>query len=298
VIDVDHAIDAFLDHLAAERGLAHNSILGYARDLAAFNAGLPPVRRATLAAINSDDIRAHLQALSEKGLAPRSQARAVAALRGWFRYCIRVGHRTDDPTEGVQIRLPTAALPRVLGQQEAGDLVRGPTQSSSRPLRDAALLELLYACGLRVSEAAGLRTTQVNLEAGFVTVLGKGNKERVVPLGRAARAALVEYWERERPVLLHGRTSPFVFVTRAAKPLTRQRIWQLIREVSLASGVGRKISPHTLRHTFATHLVEGGADLRVVQTLLGHADIATTQIYTHVAPKRLRQVHRRFHPRA
>ena len=159
-------------------------------------------------------------------------------------------------------------------------------------------MELLYACGLRVSEATTLRTTQVNLEAGFVTVLGKGNKERVVPLGRAARAALVAYWERERPGLLAGGTSAFVFVRRGGKPLSRQRIWQLVRRVSLATGVGGQVSPHTLRHSFATHLVDGGADLRVVQTLLGHADIATTQVYTHVAPTRLREVHRRFHPRA
>ena len=298
VVGVDVAIDAFLDHLAAERGLAHNSILGYARDLAAFNTGLPTPKRRSIAGISPTDIRQHLVALTDKGLSPRSQARAVAALRGLMRYCVRVGHRRDDPTEGVQIRYPTAALPRVLGKAQAGELVVGPTHATRRPLRDCALLEVLYACGLRVSEVAGLRTVQVNLEAGFVTVLGKGNKERVVPMGRVARAALVEYWERERPLLLAGRASAFVFVTKAAKPLTRQRIWQMIRQVSLATGVGTKVSPHTLRHSFATHLVDGGADLRVVQTLLGHADIATTQIYTHVAPTRLRQVHRRFHPRA
>ena len=240
VAPLDQTIDAFLDHLAAERGLARNSILAYASDLAAFSQTVKVGHRRAVAAVDAADIRHHLQALTEKGLSARSQARAVAAVRGLMRYCVRLGHRRDDPTDGIQIRRPSTALPRVLGLEETGTLVRGPAQASQRPLRDCALLELLYACGLRVSEAANLRTTQVNLEAGFVTALGKGNKERVVPLGRAARTALMAYWEQERPQLLGGRASAFVFVGRAGKPLTRQRIWQLIRQVSLATGVGRR----------------------------------------------------------
>jgi integrase/recombinase XerD len=179
-----------------------------------------------------------------------------------------------------------------------GTLLAQPADGKRRGLRDRALLELLYACGLRVSEAVGLRGSQVDLAAGFVTVLGKGSKERVVPLGRPARAALEAYLQRERPRLLRGRPSPFVFLGPGGRPLTRQAVWKLVRRRALAAGLGRRVSPHTLRHTFATHLLAGGADLRVVQTLLGHVDIGTTQIYTHVAPARLRQVHRRHHPRA
>jgi integrase/recombinase XerD len=167
-----------------------------------------------------------------------------------------------------------------------------------RGLRDRALLELLYACGLRVSEAVALRGAQLDLGAGFVTVLGKGGKERVVPLGRPARAALEAYLAHERPRLLGGRPSPFVFVGRRGRRLTRQAVWKLVRRRALGAGLGRRVSPHTLRHTFATHLLAGGADLRVVQTLLGHADVVTTQLYTHVAPERLRDVHRRYHPRS
>jgi integrase/recombinase XerD len=177
-------------------------------------------------------------------------------------------------------------------------LLAQPTDGEPRGLRDRALLELLYACGLRVSETIGLRVPQLNLAAGFVTVLGKGGKERVVPLGRQARAALEAYLERERPLLLRGRPSPFVFLGPRGRPLTRQAVWKLVRRRALAAGLGRRVSPHALRHTFATHLLSGGADLRIVQTLLGHADIATTQVYTHVAPERLREVHRRHHPRA
>ena len=177
-------------------------------------------------------------------------------------------------------------------------LIETPDINRPDGLRDRALLELLYACGLRVSEATRLRGAQVNLAAGFVTVLGKGGKERVVPLGRHARAALEAYVQQERPRLLRGRPSPFVFLGPGGRPLTRQAVWKLVGRRALAAGLGRRVSPHTLRHTFATHLLTGGADLRIVQTLLGHADIGTTQVYTHVAPSRLREVHRRHHPRA
>lgn len=295
---VEPVIDAYLDHLLAERGLAHNSIESYARDLAVFNQGLAPARRGAVERITAADIRRHVQALGEGGRSPRTVARHLAALRGLLRFAVRAGYRRDDPTDGVQIRVPNNRLPRVLGQADAGAMADGAGEPSRCPLRDTALIELLYGCGLRVSEAAGLRAAQINLDAGFLTVLGKGNKERVVPLGRAARAALVAYWEQERPQVLGPRTSVYVFNGRAGRPLTRQRIWQIVRQIARARGITEKVSPHTLRHSFATHLVEGGADLRVVQTLLGHADIATTQVYTHVAPTRLREVHRRFHPRA
>src|SRR5207302_5898458 len=236
--------------------------------------------------------RAHLAALAEHGLSARSQARALAAVRGFTRFLVLRGVLADDVLRHLHIRRPPARLPRALGTGEMGSLLAEPAEFHCRGLRDRALLELLSACGLRVSEAISLRGAQVNLPAGFVTVLGKGGKERVVPLGRHARAALAAYVEQQRPSLLRGRPSPFVFLGPGGRPLTRQAVWKLVRRRALAAGVGR-VSPHALRHTFATHLLSGGADLRIVQTLLGHADIATTQIYTHVAPRRLREVHRR-----
>jgi integrase/recombinase XerD len=296
--EIDRSVDAYLDHLATERGLARQTLAAYARDLAAFGRHL--ARRGVRAPrrIGTAEVRAHLVALGTGGLSARSQARALAAVRGWLRFLVRTGTLREDPAARLRIRRPPARLPRALGGGEVTALLAQPADQERRGLRDRALLELLYACGLRVSEAAGLRGTQVDLTAGFVTVLGKGGKERVVPLGRAARAALEDYLVRARPQLLGGRPSPFVFLGPRGRPLTRQAIWKLVRRRALAAGLGRRVSPHTLRHTFATHLLGGGADLRVVQALLGHADVGTTQIYTHVAPTRLREVHRKFHPRA
>ncbi len=295
---IDGTIDAYLDHLSSERGLARASVQAYARDLAAFVRCLL-VRKVTAAGrIGAADVHAHLVTLADEGLSARSQARALAAVRGFLRFCVREGVLRADPSADARIRRPTDHLPRALGQAEVVRLIDDTTAAKRRPLRDRALMEILYACGLRVSEAIGLRASQLNLEAGFVTVLGKGDKERVVPLGRQAREAIEIYLAGERPGLLRGRSSPFVFVGPGGGALSRQAVWKLVRRRATAAGVGRKVSPHTLRHTFATHLLGGGADLRVVQTLLGHADIGTTQIYTHVTPTRLRAVHRRYHPRA
>jgi integrase/recombinase XerD len=295
---LDEAVDAYLDHVATERGLARRTVEAYARDLAAFTRGLLRRRVRSPRAVREADVRAHVAALAARGLSARSRARALAAVRGFLRFLARQGTLADDPARKLQVRRPPARLPRTLAAGEVGALLAAPTARDRHGERDRALLELLYACGLRVSEAVGLRGEQVNLQAGFVTVLGKGGKERVVPLGRPARAALEAYLAGERPGLLGGRPSPFVFLGPSGRPLTRQAVWKLVRRRALAAGLGRRVSPHTLRHTFATHLLGGGADLRIVQTLLGHADIATTQVYTHVAPERLREVHRRFHPRS
>ena len=295
---LDEAIDAHLDRLATERGLARHTLAAYARDLAGFVRYL--LRRAVrdAGAITASEVRGHLVELSERGLSARSQARALAAIRGFLRFLVLRGVLRDDPAAQLSIRRPPGRLPRTLAAGEVGALLAQAGGDDARGLRDRALLELLYACGLRVSEAIGLRGAQLNLQAGFVTVLGKGGKERVVPLGRPARAALEEYLARDRPRLLRGRPSPFVFLGPQGRPLSRQAVWKLVRRRALAAGLGRRISPPTLRHTFATHLLGGGADLRIVQALLGHADIGTTQIYTHVESQRLREVHRRHHPRS
>ena len=295
---LDEAIDAYLDQLATERGLARHTIDAYARDLAAFARFLVARRVRQAGGVATAVVRAHLVALADRGLSPRSRARALAAIHGFLRFLTVRGVLRADPAAELGVRRPPSRLPRALGAGPVAALLAQPAEQAPRGLRDRALLELLYACGLRVSEAVALRGAQVNLEAGFVTVMGKGGKERVVPIGRAARAALEAYLTGERPRLLRGRPSPFVFLGTRGRPLTRQAVWKLVRRCALAAGVGERVSPHTLRHTFATHLLDGGADLRIVQTLLGHADISTTQIYTHVSPTRLREVHRRHHPRS
>ncbi len=242
---LDEAIDAYLDQLATERGLARHTIDAYARDLAAFARFLVARRVRKASGVGTALVRAHLAALADRGLSPRSRARALAAIHGFLRFLTVRGVLRADPAAELGVRRPPSRLPRALGA--------GPV---------------------------------------------KGGKERIVPIGRAARAALEAYLTRERPRLLRGRPSPFVFLGTRGRPLTRQAVWKLVRRCALAAGVGERVSPHTLRHTFATHLLDGGADLRIVQTLLGHADISTTQIYTHVTPTRLREVHRRHHPRS
>ncbi len=296
--DVPATIDAYLDHLATERGLARRSVEAYAHDLAAFAETLAARRIARPERIDAETIRAHVARLASRGLSSRSQARALAAIRGYLRHLVREERHDGADVRSVKVRRPPSRLPGALGEGDVTRLVEETPPSARRPLRDRALLELMYATGLRVSEVAQLTGAQLRLDEGFVTVVGKGGKERVVPLGRQAKEALAAYVAGERPGLVGGRTSPWIFVRAGGKPLSRQSIWKLVRRRARAAGVATRVSPHTLRHTFATHLLGGGADLRVVQTLLGHADIATTQIYTHVAPARLRAVHRKHHPRS
>jgi len=295
---IDGAIDGYLDTLAAERGLARATIAAYGRDLAAFARSLAAggVRRA--AAVRAVDVRRHLLVLEKHGLSSRSRARALAAIRGWLKYLVREEVLREDPLVGVRQRRAPAKLPGALGPKDTATLVTTTPPGARRGVRDRALLELLYGCGLRVSEVTGLRLEQVDLQVGYLTVLGKGGKERVVPIGRAAREALGAYLLVEREHLVRGRTVPWVFVRPKGLPISRQAVWKLVKRRAMAAGVRQRVSPHTLRHSFATHLLHGGADLRVVQTLLGHADVGTTQIYTHVEPERLRSVHRRHHPRA
>src|SRR5262249_4380215 len=233
-----------------------------------------------------------------RGLSARSQARALAAVRSYLRWVAREHRLPEDPAAHMRIRRPPSGLPNALGQSDAARLVTVTVPGGRRPQRDRALLELLYASGLRVSETVELKVHAVNLDAGDVTVLGKGGKERVVPLGHHARDAIVEYLGGERPKLLRGKASAWLFVRAGGRPLSRQTVWKLVRARARAAAVDAHVSPHTLRHTFATHLLGGGADPRVGQGPPGHADIGTAQLYPHVAPERLRAVHRRHHPRA
>lgn len=293
---MDAHVDAFLQHLAAERGLASSSVEAYARDLARFAGHLEAHGVGRPEDITADHVRGFLHALERAGLGARSRARRLAAVRGLFRFLVREHVLAASPASDITGGRLGGRLPRSIGRQETEDLLAAPEQGALA-LRDTAMLELVYAAGLRVSEVVRLRGEQVNLEAGFVRVVGKGSKERVVPVGTRARSALLEYLAEARPTLAGRRASPYLFLTVRGRPMSRIRFWQIVRHYALRAGVPGKVSPHTLRHAFATHLVEGGADLRAVQTMLGHADITTTQIYTHVARERLREVHRKFHPR-
>ncbi len=296
IATLDAAVDQFLRYLAAERALSANTVAAYSRDCAALLSALEGQGVHEPAAVLPGHLVGFLEQLQQRGLAARSRARALAAVRGLFGYLAREGAISRDPSR--ELRRPRLGrrLPHSIGRPAVEKLLGG-TDDTLLVQRDVAMVELIYATGLRVSEVVSIKVGQVNLEAGFLTVVGKGRKERAVPIGTYARTRVLAYLNEVRPLLLRGRLSPYLFVTRAARPMTRQGFWKRLRLRGLARELGERISPHMLRHAFATHLVEGGADLRAVQLMLGHADIGTTEIYTHVARDRLREVHRKFHPR-
>ena len=293
---IDAAIDDYLAWVATSRGLARNTVEAYGRDLADLATFLAAAGVRRPRDVEPGHLRDFLSALRDRDLRQTSVARRLSAARGLFRFL-----ETEDVIEKNPAAAVTSGrLPRRLPRPWTRDDVRSLVEATGDgPLgaRDHAMLEILYGLGLRVSELVGLRLEQVNLEGGYVVVIGKGNKERPVPLGVPARAALRQWIEGARPLLLHGKTSPHVFVNHRGKPMSRQGVWKRLRQRALALGLPR-VSPHRLRHSFATHLLEGGADLRAVQAMLGHSDVSTTQIYTEVARKRLREVHRKHHPRA
>jgi integrase/recombinase XerD len=293
---LDELADRFLNYLATERGLAVNTLSAYGRDLAVFVDHLDRRRVSGATAVQAGDVVSFLEALQQRGLSARSRARMFAAVRGLFAFLLREEVVTTNPTREIHLPRLGQRLPHSLGFQDVMQLL-GSGDGSTLAQRDGAMFELAYATGLRVSEVTSLKVSQVNLEAGYLTVVGKGSKERAVPIGSCARQRLLDYLQAARPTILRGRLSPYLFLNRAGRRLSRQGFWKRLRLTVRRTGVAGKVSPHTLRHAFATHLVEGGADLRSVQMMLGHADIATTQIYTHVARDRLRAVHRKFHPR-
>ena len=303
-IGLDAAIDEYLQHLKVERRLRPNSLAAYAQDLRALAEFLAPrlTRRAgepiSLARIDPPQLVAYLQAIAPV-LKPRSQARRVVAMRGLFRFLREEGSVEVDPTQGLRSPRLAQRLPNLLGRDEVLRLLAAPGVDGPLALRDTALLELLYASGCRVSEALDLTLDRLYLDQAVVRLIGKGDKMRLVPLGAPAVAALDAWLKQGRPPLARGKkVSKWVFLNNRGARLSRQGFFQKLREHAITAGITRAISPHKLRHSFATHLLEGGADLRAVQTLLGHADIATTQIYTHVSDQQLRTAHRKHHPRA
>lgn len=286
-------IDAFIDSLWLEDGLAQNSLAAYRRDLNALAAALAP---RALGAATEPDLQAFF-ASQHAATRPSTANRRLAALRRFYRWALREGQVRADPTLRLAPARRPPRFPVTLNEAQVEALLAAPDVAAALGLRDRAMLELLYATGLRVSELVGLRLAQLALAEGLVRVLGKGAKERVVPLGEEARDWCDRYLRDARPALLAGRASDALFVTQQGRAMSRQMFWKLIKRYAARAAIHQPLSPHGLRHAFATHLLNHGADLRVVQMLLGHADISTTQIYTHVARERLKSLHARHHPR-
>jgi integrase/recombinase XerD len=293
------ALDLYLAHLRVEKGLAPNSVESYARDVRRYLADLARSGRAAWPEVGRQDVQAHLSALAGSGISPRSQARALSAVRGFHRLLVTERICPLDPTDEVDAPRRSRSLPQLLSRDEVDRLLAAPRAvRGGAGTRDRAMLELLYATGLRVSELVGLEVKQVDLEARVVLARGKGNKERLVPLGAPAADAVRAWLAGPRERMLHGRRTGDLFVTPRGRRMTRQGFWKLLGRYARAAGITRPISPHKLRHSFATHLLEGGADLRAVQSMLGHADVSTTEIYTHVDRSHARRLHARHHPRA
>ncbi len=294
---INALIDRFCDHLWLEDGLAEQTLAAYRRDLQAFSAWLENERGHTLDAAISGDIEAYLAWRFTHRAQPRSAARYTSALKRFYRYLLREKLIDADPTLNLDSPKLPRALPKTLTEADVEHLLDSAGSETPSGLRDRTMLETLYATGLRVSELVGLKLTALNLADGVLRVTGKGNKDRLVPLGEEAVRWLQRYLAEARPQLLGNRLSDAVFVTPRGSGMTRQAFWYLIKRRAQAAGIARPLSPHTLRHAFATHLLNHGADLRVVQMLLGHSDISTTQIYTHVARERMKQLHAQHHPR-
>ncbi len=293
---LDRSVDSYLSTLATNRGLSKNTLEAYGQDLAVLVAFLLRRGRARAREVSSSDLVDYLADLRRRKLRAPSVARRFSAARGFFRFLEGQGEIEKNPAADIQSERIPRRLPRPWTREDVWRLLESPFEGE-RGARDRAMLETLYGAGLRVSELVALRLNQLNLEAGYLIVIGKGNKERPVPIGVRAREALRAYLGAPRAALLGDQASPFVFVTTRGAAMTRQGFWKGLGRRALGLGLPR-VSPHRLRHSFATHLLEGGADLRAVQAMLGHADIATTQIYTEVARSKLRQVHRSFHPRS
>jgi integrase/recombinase XerD len=293
------AIDAYLTHLTVERRLAANSVESYAHDLqllAQYAAG----KEQPSDALSRTDLEEFVRQLMASGRSPRSVARAIACYRGFYRFLVVDGRLRASPADDLRPPRAWKVLPRYLSVEDVDRLIEQPAVDTPRGLRDRALIELLYATGMRVSELIALRPADINLEASYLTCTGKGDKQRIVPIGDEAAGWVQKYLRQSRPALLGKRTSARLFVNaRGGGPgLTRVGFWKILKGYARQAGLTRTLSPHMLRHSFATHLLERGADLRAIQMMLGHADLSTTQIYTHVLEQRLRAVYDRFHPRA
>ncbi|HKJ29250.1 MAG: site-specific tyrosine recombinase XerD [Desulfuromonadales bacterium] len=294
---MNHYLDHYLNYLAVERGLANNTLDAYGRDLARYLDYLESQKIVALENISAAIVLRFLSHLKNAGLSPRSRARSLAALRTFHKFLVREKITKDNPTDQVVSPKSLTALPHTLAPLDVESLLSSPKGDSALAWRDRAMLEIIYATGLRVSELVSLKLSDLQMDVGYLTAFGKRSKQRIVPLGETAIAALQEYLQNGRPGLEKQKGSHFLFLNRSGEGLTRQGFWKIIKRRALEAGISQSITPHTMRHSFATHLLENGADLRSVQAMLGHADISTTQIYTHVTRERLRKMHAEHHPR-
>jgi integrase/recombinase XerD len=291
------AYELFLQHLISERRLAENSVAAYSADIVSFLSFLASQQVQQLPEVDLELIHRFLTHCRNQNISHRSNARRVSALRTFFHFLAREKVVAANPFAAVDLPKSGKKLPVALSEAEVNSLLAAPAVASPISRRNQAMLYLLYATGLRVSELVQLPLSALNLSACFARVLGKGNKERLIPFGLAAREKIEEYVKLSRPLILKGKRSNYLFVTSRGSCMTRLRFWQILRDMALAAGINKEISPHMLRHSFATHLLTHGADLRAVQMMLGHADIATTQVYTHIDQDRLKNIHKKFHPR-
>ena len=294
---MDEALQQYLTHLAVERGLSGNSLGSYASDLKRYLAFLKTKNIGDLQTVERKLVSEFLSLLMGYGLSPVSLSRNISALRGFHRFLASEGITKTDPTGNIETPRLDKKLPEVLDLSEVEKLLAQPDPASLLGLRDKAMLELLYACGLRVSELLTLKTSDLFFDQDFIRCIGQGSKERIVPVGRSARNWTDRYRQGSRPALLKKFSTEVLFLNNRGRPMSRMGFWKLLKAYAQKAGIKKRVHPHILRHSFATHLLEGGADLRSVQEMLGHADISTTQIYTHVDREYLKEVHRQFHPR-
>lgn len=295
---MEQLLDQFLNYLAVERGLSLNTLESYSRDLNKYLDFLSLKGIQDLTITSDVTIISFIASLKKKNLSNRSIARNITSIKMFYKFLCEDRHIPANPTLRIETPKGETKLPHILSIQEVDLLLEKPDMKTPLGLRDAAFLQLLYATGLRVSELIFLTLNNVNMEAGYLIAYGKGSKERLVPIGEVALTFLKDYLEEGRSQLLGDSHSNYLFISRKSKPLTRQGFWKLLKKYALSAGIQKNISPHTLRHSFASHLLEGGADLRSVQMMLGHADISTTQIYTHVTTERLKKIHNQYHPRS
>lgn len=293
-----HLQEGFLAFLSAEKGLSIRSTQAYVADVTRFLSFLQQCNIRHMRQVSQQHIHNHLIQLHQEGLSARSCNRHLSALKQFFNWLMRQEQLQTNPVQLIDRPRCFSGLPHFLTLQQVEQLLRAPNQAQAKGLRDYAMMMTLYAAGLRVSELVNLQTIQLDLTRGFVTVRGKGNKQRCVPLGQQAVLAIQTFMQEARAQLLGGNSSPYLFIGRRGKPLSRQAFWKLLRDYARQAGLAKPVSPHQLRHSFATHLLEGGADLRSVQTMLGHAHLSTTEIYTHVDRARLRRIYDDYHPRS
>ena len=295
---MDELTQNYIDYLIIEKGLSDNSIASYSSDLAQYITFLEKNQIHDLNAADTTVILAWLIDLAKKGLSAKSRARYIITIRGLYKFLIAEKKVIKSPVKDVDIPKIGLALPKIMTVKEVEMLLEAPDIKKPKGMRNSAMMEIMYGAGLRVSELIVLRIQDINLDANFVRVMGKGSKERIIPIGSKARTITQKWIKEGRPSQLKNVSTPYLFVARAGKPMTRQSFWKIIKKYALLANISKNTTPHTLRHSFATHLLEGGADLRSVQTMLGHSDISTTQIYTHISREYLVKMHQQFHPRS